>query len=79
MLLDDLPLSKTAALALAEYDTRPATKAIALSETGAWGMAWGRDSKQNAVADALAYCKERLNTGFPDGHTFGKCRLIWFD
>ncbi|WP_317056979.1 hypothetical protein [Roseovarius rhodophyticola] len=77
--LDDLPLSKTSALALSEYKSRPSTKAIALSETGVWGMSWGQDTKKSAVTVAVKKCQERLNMGFPDRRTYGTCRLVWFD
>ncbi len=77
--LEGQPLSKTAARAVAEYPDHRGKKALALSDTGAWGMAWGRSSAKDAAESAFEFCAESLTGGFPDGRTFGSCRLVWFD
>ncbi|MEL7258630.1 MAG: hypothetical protein AAFN80_12415 [Pseudomonadota bacterium] len=77
--LEGISLSKTAALAVEDYKSRPGSKALALSDTGAWGMAWNRFSAKEAATAAFDFCKDNLTTGFPDGRVFGTCRLVWFD
>ena len=78
--IEGLPLSKTSALALADYATKPDAKAVALSETGAWGMAWGVGGAQQAAKRAVSNCQDNLvpapNT---DGPPLGTCRIVWIN
>lgn len=75
--IEDVPLSRTAALGAAEYGQKPGYKALALSEFGDWGAAWGHNSRAAAVADALASCRAGLVSNVPDGLPVGTCRVVW--
>ena len=71
------PLSRTAAQALQEFRRRPAPKAMALSDTGAWGMAWKQPGQNAAARAALANCQTRTErVSRPKGIPKGSCRVV---
>lgn len=77
--IDGQSLSKTAALAVGEYGGRPASKALALSDLGDWGMAWGRNNRLEAAEAAMAMCRARLDVEVPGAIETGACRVVLQD
>lgn len=73
------PLSKSAATGAEMYGGKPGFKALALSNLGDWGMAWGEESRQAAEANALAECRSCLTSDMPEGLPTGRCRTLWVD
>ncbi|WP_135500941.1 hypothetical protein [Roseovarius aestuariivivens] len=75
--VDGFSLSYTTARALGEYTYKPVPKAVALSNRGDWGMAWGQMSKGAAEKVALANCEKHLPKKDPAGWPDGVCKNIW--
>lgn len=76
---EGLPLSRTAATALAAYPARERSKAIALTGHGGWGGAWNRRSKREAIQIALEQCRKHETTTAPGLEITTQCRVIWAD
>lgn len=79
MEIDGIPLSKTSALALADYPTRLGAKAVAVSNTGAWGMSWNRTTKIEALRGAMANCNKHLPIPQDGQEAVDVCRVVWAD
>ena len=77
MSYDGQPLSWTTALALKDFVHKPAPKALALSDTGAWGVSWNQPGRKAAARVALRNCQKRIDpANKPGGLPAGSCRVV---
>jgi len=75
----DQPLSRSAAAIMQDYLAQPGAKALAMTETGGWGVSWAQSSRQAAEVDALRQCATREVTRAPGLERRATCRMIWVD
>ncbi len=70
------PMASGAAKAYRSYRLLNGYKAMAISNSGAWGRSWGYDTKMQAQSRAMHECKINLKPHKPGAYRFEPCRLI---